>query len=80
MTNLDSAVLIFVIFCDNKWGVVNLKPVKVRNFEFTPFLRSATILLHCVESHIFLSYFSPQKLETVYARILNYFSYFRFTL
>ena len=33
-----------------------------------------------VESRIFLSYFSPQKLETVYARILNYFSYFRFTL
>ena len=33
-----------------------------------------------VESHIFLSYFSPQKLETVYARILNYFSYFCFTL
>ena len=33
-----------------------------------------------VESRILLSYLSPQKLETVYGRKLNYFSYFRFTL
>ena len=30
-----------------------------------------------VESRILLSYLSPQKLETVYGRKLNYFSYFR---
>ena len=33
-----------------------------------------------VESRILLSYFSPKKLETVYARILNFISNFRFTL
>ena len=33
-----------------------------------------------VESRILLSYFSPQKLETVYACILNFNWNFRFTL
>ena len=33
-----------------------------------------------VESRILLSYLSPQKLETVYARILNFILNFRFTL
>ena len=33
-----------------------------------------------VESRILLSYYSPQKLETVYARILNFILNFRFTL
>ena len=33
-----------------------------------------------VESRILLSYMSPQKLKTVYARILNFILNFRFTL
>ena len=33
-----------------------------------------------VESRILASLLSPQKLETVYARILNFILIFRFTL
>ena len=33
-----------------------------------------------VERRIFVSYLNPQKLETVYARILNFILNFRFTL
>ena len=45
MTNLVSAVLIFILLCDNKLSVVDKKPAQVRNFGILAFLRSSTTFI-----------------------------------